>query len=51
MSLLKPAVTDPRSVADYSKTYFEVDADAIHELDQIEFYRSNTEMLYSKIVS
>ena len=51
MSLLKPTVAEPKSVADYSKTDLELDADAIHELDQIEFHRSNTEMLYSKIVS
>ena len=49
MSFLKPTVAEPKSVADYSKTDLELDADAIHELDQIEFHRSNTEMLYSKI--
>ena len=51
MSFLKPTVADPKSMIDYSKTDLEVDADAIHELDQIEFNRSNTEMLYSKIVN
>ena len=51
MSFLKPTVTDPKSIADYSKTDLEVDADVVHELDQIEFHRSNTEMLYSKIVN
>lgn len=51
MSFLKRTMAEPKLVADYSKTDFEVDADAIHELDQIEFHRSNTEMLYSKIVS
>ena len=51
MSFLKPTVADPNSVADYSKKDLEVDADAVHELDQIEFHRRNTEMLYSKIVS
>ena len=51
MSFLKPTVAEPKSMADYSKTDLELDADAIHELDQIEFHRSNTEMLYSKIVS
>ena len=51
MSFLKPIVADPKTVADYSKTYLEVDADAIHELDQIYFHRSTTEMLYSKVVN
>jgi len=51
MSFLKPTAAEPKSVADYSKTDLELDADAIHELDQIEFHRSNTEMLYSKIVN
>ena len=51
MSFLKPTVTDPKSIADYSKIDLEVDVDAVHELDQIEFHRSNTEMLYSNIVN
>ena len=51
MSFLQPMVTDPRSATDYRKTEFEVNADAIHELDQIEFRRSASKMLYSKVVS
>ena len=51
MSFLKPIVADPKIVADYSKTDLEVDVEAIHEFDQIEFHRSNTEMLYSRIVN
>ena len=51
MSFLKPTVTDPKSIADYSKTDLEIDPNAIHELDQIEFHRSNTKMLYYKIVN
>ena len=35
MSFFKPTVIDPRSIEDYSKIDFEVDADAIHELDEI----------------
>ena len=37
MSFLKPTVAEPKSVADYSKTDLELDADAIHELDQLNF--------------
>ena len=51
MSFFKPTLTDPKSIAVYSKIDLEVDANDIHELDQIEFHRSTTEMLYSKIVS
>ena len=51
MSFLKPTVTDPKSIADYTKTDVEVDIDTIHELDLIEFHRSTTEILYSKVVN
>ena len=44
-------VTDPKSTTDYRKTEFEVNANTIHELDQIEFHRSASEMLYSKVVN
>ena len=42
MSFLKPIVADPKSVSYYTKTYVEVDADTIHELDQTEFHRNTT---------
>ena len=50
MYFLQPVVTDPKSAIDYRITEFEVNADTIHELDQIEFHRSASEMLYSKVV-
>ena len=50
MSCLQPKVADPKTVSEYSKTNFEVDSENIHELDQIEFHRHTSEMLYSKIV-
>ena len=50
MSNLQPKVTDPKTVSDYSKKYFEANSENIHELDQIELHRHTSEMLYSKIV-
>ena len=38
-------------MSDYRKTKLEVDSKSIHELDQIEFHRHTSEMLYSKVVT
>ena len=51
MSFLKTTVADPKSVSDYTKIDVEVDADTMHELEQIEFHRSTTEMIYSEVVT
>ena len=38
-------------MADYKKVEFEVDTENVHELDQIEFHRHSSEMLYSTVVT
>ena len=51
MSFLQPATLAPKIVADYKKVDFEVDIENIHELDQIEFHRHSSKMLYSTVVN
>ena len=51
VSFLQPTTSAPKTVADYKKVDFEVDIENIHELDQIEFHRHNSEMLYSTVVT
>jgi len=51
MSVLQPIVKTPKIVADYKKVDIEVPIDSIHELDQIEFHRKSSEMLYSTITT
>ena len=46
MSFLQPKIADPKTILDYQKTELEVDAESIHELDQIEFHRHTSEMLH-----
>ena len=38
-------------MADYKKVEFEVDTENVHEIDQIEFHRHSSEMLYSTMVT
>ena len=41
----------PNTVVDYKKVDMEVATDKIHELDQIEFHRQASEMLYSIVTT
>ena len=49
MSLFKPKVQQPQTIADYLQTDFEVMAKDIHPLDQIELHRQTGEMIYSTL--
>lgn len=51
MSFLQPTTSAPKTVSDYKKVDLEVDTDNIHELDQIEFQRHTSEMLYSVVAT
>ena len=51
MSFLKPTTQQPRSMADYLKTNFEVLAKDIHPIDQIELHKQTGEMVYSTLTS
>ena len=51
MSFLKPTVQQPRSMADYLKTDFEVLAKDIHPIDQIELHKQTGEMVYSTLTN
>ena len=51
MSFFKPTTSTPKKTIDYKKVDFEVDTENVHELDQIEFYRHSSEMLYSTVVT
>jgi len=51
MSFLMPTVQQPKSMADYLKTYFEVLARDIHPIDQIELHKQAGEMVYSTLTS
>lgn len=51
MSFLKPIVQQPKSLADYLKTDFEVLAKDIHPIDQIELHKQTGEMVYSTLTS
>jgi len=51
MSFLKPIVQQPKSMADYLKTNFEVLARDIHPIDQIELHKKTGEMVYSTLTS
>ena len=51
MSFLQPTTSTPKTVADYKKVEFEVDTENVHELDQIDFHRHSSEMLYSTMVT
>ena len=51
MSYLQPTTSTPKTVADNKKVDFEVDTKNVHELDQIEFHRHSSEMLYSTVVT
>lgn len=49
MSFIKPTVKQPKSIADYLKTNFEVLAKDIHPIDQIELHKQIGEMVYSTL--
>lgn len=51
MSFLKPTVQQPKSLADYLKTDFEVLAKDIHPINQIELHKKMGEMVYSTLTS
>ena len=51
MSFLQPTTSAPKTVADYKKVAFEVETENFHELDQIEFHRHSSEILYSTTVT
>ena len=51
MSVLQPTVKIPKTVADYKNIDLEVEIKKIHALDQIEFHRQSSEMLYSTITT
>ena len=51
MSYLQPTTSTPKTIVDDKKVEFEVDTKNLHELNQIEFDRHNSEMLYSTIVT
>ena len=51
MSFLKPTVLQPKSLADYLKTDFEVMAKDIHPIDQIELHKQTGEMVYSTLTN
>ena len=41
----------PTTIADYKKFDFEVPVESIHPLDQIEFHKQSSEMLYSTMTT
>lgn len=49
MIYFNPKVQQPRLVADYLRTNFEVMANDIHPLDQIELHKQMGEMIYSTL--
>jgi len=51
MSFLQPTTSTPKTVSDYKKVEFEVDTENVHELDQIEFHKYSSKMLYSTVVT
>ena len=51
MSVLQPTLKTPKTVADYKKVDIEVPIESIHALDQIEFHRQSSEMLYSTVTT
>ena len=51
MSFLHPTTSAPNIVANYKKVDFEVDKENIPELDQIEFHRHSSEMLYYTVLT
>ena len=51
MTFLQPTAQTPKSSSDYKKTNFEVLAQEIHPLDQIEFHKQAGEMIYSTMTT
>ena len=47
MTMLQPTIPKPTIAVDYKKVNFEVPVERIHPLDQIEFHKQSSEMLYS----
>jgi len=46
---LQPTIHQPKTLADYKKTNFEVLARDVHPIDQIEFHKQVGEMIYSTL--
>ena len=51
MSVPQPTVKTPKKIADYKKVDLEVPTKIIHALDQIEFHRKSSKLLYSTITT
>ena len=51
MSFLQPNTSTPKTTADYKKVDLEVDTETIHELDQIEFHRQSSKIIYSTVAT
>ena len=51
MIVLQPTVPKPTTTIDYKKVDFQVPVDSIHPLDQIEFHKQSSEMLYSTMTT
>ena len=51
MIFLKPMVQQPKSMADYFRTNFEVFSKDIHSINQIELHKQTSEMVYSTLTS
>lgn len=51
MSFLKQTVQQPKSMANYLKTNFDVLTKDIHPIDQIELHKKTGEMVYSTLTS
>ena len=51
MSVLQPTVKTPKTVVDYKKVDLEVPTESIHALDQIEFHRKTSEILYYTVTT
>ena len=51
MSFLKPTIQQPKSMEDYIKIDFAVLAKDIHPINQIEFNKKTSEMVYSTLTS
>ena len=49
VSFLQPTLQQPKTLADYNKTDFEVLARDVHLVDQIKFHKKVGEMIYSTL--
>ena len=51
MSFLQPTTSALKTISEYKKVDLEVDIETIHELDQIQFHKQSSEMLYSTVAT